>query len=226
MAWQYSEYERIWPNITDWVDKEFKFGIELDDIPINQYFQTEATRLAFKLDGKIQPYFSMRIGKTSEGFCNLHLNHYGLNKVVYTREGEALTGVFPGYIKPPVSIDGFLGRYIEQSAKGTYEDFLILGKYAVKRLPEIAREIVNSPDQFLKDIPCDRVAEIIRDRENCLAVPSWKIMQKDICSAFATVYAFYTIHEWRGKEILTREPKFTPEQFAELKELLDRLGKP
>ncbi len=218
MAWQYTEYAGC-PTITDREKKQFKFGIILDvdttDIKERSIDTPDGPikRLEFRTNNKLRPRYYMRIGNNKSSVLNLDFNRVeGLKRRIWTDQGIVeMQGVEYQSLKSQI-ID-----------TGNFDTFKLLGKYAVRRFPAIAQEIVLPLETLLADIPEDQIDEIKKYTEACQSFPSWESVQRDISNEFYQYFIIYTRYENRNNSLEKRTDLFTKEQVKFLDELVKPL---
>ncbi len=215
MAWQYTESFDA-PYLTDWIKRDFKFGIEnhgkvigTKKVEVKLPSGRTIDAIQYETDKRWLPCFHMRVGSNKSSMLNLKLTNRGLVKELWT---------------PEKSEEGRLFSY-QPTGYGQFDDFKMIGEYGVRRLPTIASEIVLPPERFPDDIPQSAVEEIQQFRENCLSVASWEKTQADICYHFFNyfVVSMFSEVDKRGRLRKRRKP-WSEEQESELKTLVEPLN--
>ncbi len=222
MVWQYEESYPGYPYLSDWIKKEFKFGIEMSDSVVGETIaeaelgERKVEVIETHTDGILKPSFYFAGNKADRPY-QLELSLFrGLSKRVYSTIDE-----------------GEIGRYnaikllTRQLGIGGFEDFRAIGNYAIERLPKIAQEIILPPANFPNDIPKDRIDSILKYREQCLEVLDWEATQREISKRFCLLFGTFVLVA-RGEPgigLVPREgdDKFTSEEIKELADLVKLL---
>jgi hypothetical protein len=220
MAWQYTESFGI-PYLTDFVKGDFKFSVENH----GRVTGTTATNITFpsgetieavqyETDNRLLPCFHFRVGSNKSSIQNLKLTNRGLVKELWT---------------PDKSNSESLGEprlfHYRPAGYGRFNDFRLIGEYAIKRLHAISTEIVLPPERFPHDIPDNATQEIQEFRENCLQVVSWEKTQAEICYHFFNYFIVSMFSEVDKKGRLRKKRKpFPDSEESELKALVEPLN--
>lgn len=218
MVWKYTEYAGC-PTITDWIEKKFKFEITLDvdtiDITENSIETSEGiiNTLKFETNNKLRPRYYMRIGDNKNSFLNLYLDRLkGLRRNIWTDKGVVEIGGLEYQSLKPQLID-----------TGNFDDFKKIGKYAVRRFPEISKEVILPPENFPKDIPNEEYDEIRRFTEACESFP-WELTQKDLSKEFYDTFVLFTHYEINEGELQQKKKSFSDEEKKVLLEIVKPLS--
>ena len=223
MAWRYTEYAGC-PQLTDWIDKQFKFGIVLDEdvTDIKPKFVETPDKvyetLEIKTNSILRPRFYMRIGENKSSILNYEFDLLkGLERRLWTLD-QNLT-----------IIRNFPGEYHTLTTKqidtGEFEDFMRIGKYAVDRFPKIAEEITQSPYLFQNDVPEDEIELIEKYFDKIEQLPSLDLTQRDLSRDFYNIILVYFEFEISSKGLIPRKNTFSKDQVQELKKLVEPLNK-
>jgi hypothetical protein len=222
MVWTYEEFYPGCPYLSDWVGKEFKFGIEVKENPVGETVEDgkimghPAKVITTIFDGIPKPSFYF-VGDKADRPYQLSLSlRGGLTRRVNTSIEE---GKMVGY--------RVLDIRLRNLGIGNFEDFKAIGTYALERLPKIAKEVVLPPTNFPDEIPEDKIEDTLRHRERCLEIADWEGTQRQIAREFAslfTVFNYATIGK-PGIGLIPRkgDDKFTPEELKELADLINPL---
>lgn len=218
MVWRYTEYAGC-PSLTDWVEKQFKLGIILDvdttDIIENLIDTPEGTikKLQFKTNDTLRPRYCMRIGENRSSVLNIDFDKVmGLKRRIWNDEGLV-----------EMQLENY--RVLRQCVVdvGNFNDFKVIGEYAVKRFPEISKEIVLPTSNFLSDILDDDHEEIARYVQASQSFPDWKVVQNDISKDFYQNFRLYTLFENIGNRLEKRRRPFSDEEKRILLEIVQPL---
>lgn len=220
MVWCYTEYSKC-PTLTDWTKKCPKFSITLDaDIIEIKPLKLETplgsiNSLEFKTNNILRPRFYMRVGQNKSSLLNLELDlAKGLVKRIWS-EGKEI-----------FEVNGLPGEYHELKTQridtGNFDNFMKIGKYAIRRFPKIADEI-SSHLESDEDIPDDEIETIKKYSDKINEIPSLDIMQKELSKDFYKIFIIYTIYENVDNKISKRKNPFTKEEMQKLYDLVKPL---
>ncbi|MDD5193059.1 MAG: hypothetical protein PHF67_00580 [Candidatus Nanoarchaeia archaeon] len=226
MAWRYTEYAGC-QCFTDWINKDYRLGIVLDEdtiainpVQVKTPSGQKVNSLDFITNGRLRPRFYYRIGKNSTSVLNAELDMLG----GFIRRTWSLS-------PETVRLRGFPGDMQKLETQlvdhGTYDDFRKFGEYAVSRLQQIAKEIILPPTSFQEHIPDDEMQEIERYHPNLEFVPNWTATQEQLGRDFADLFTIYTIFRVAKPDerpgLVKREDGFDKEQLQILHRLVESL---